>query len=648
MNTFNKNPIFNKPPKFDYNGHDRIQKNASSTVSTILKMSDKKIKPEQRVDFNQPMLYMQTRPLNCTINGQPITPKKQNWSQFLVAIIEHFIKEGNPNILELDHKPMYGNKPFFLLSKPLTGFSQLSNARWVLVNFNPQAIVIIIKNLCLHCGLDLSNIVITCVKKDPELLSADEELLEKSLFSYVVNPVLAKKITQILSAHFSNGFRLKSPIEISRFRRFASENKYEIEISDEELSKAIRTCGIYFESKVYIVSTHIQDKIVKIINVYFKSGANVIFYSEYYAKNEKWLFEANIISEKMLMVILNKLFPKSNFTQTYFCIIKGSIHNVLEKEILRVWGNSLLLTYDHLAERLQYIPFERIKYTLGQNSDFIWNSNKTFSHISRIKISEEEKNEIVNTVKNKCAKHGYISITDLPFEDIAEHNHDLSLPAIHNAIFQICLSDKYDKKGKIVFPKGKTIYALSIMKDFCSSIEKCTLKELLNKEEELTGEIHRWTSMEAGNLYLVRISKNTYVADKYVHFNPPLIDKAIGKYFNNEDYLSLKSFSTFSAFPDCGQQWNLFLLESYCRRFSKVYRFDTLSVNSKNAGAIIKKSCIMTYNEIMTDAVVKAKIELKEEVVSKFLFNDGYMARGTAAKSIDIINNAILLREGRC
>ena len=649
MSTLNKNTVFNNPQKFDYEDRklqnivkdDKTQKKGGSTVNTTLKRTDKKIIPEQRVDFNQPKLYMQTRPLSCTINGQSVTPKKQNWSQLLVAIIEHFIMEGNPNISELNHKPMYGNKPFFLLSKPLSGFSQLSNSRWVLVNFNPQIIVIIIKNLCLHCSLDLSNVAITCVPKDSEILSAFEEYPEKPLFSYAVNPILAKEITKILSIHFSNGFRLNSPIEISRFRRFASETKYAIKLSDEELPKAIRTCGTYFEGKVYAVSTYIQNKIAENINSCFKDGTRVVFYSEFYAKNEKWLFEANIVSEKMLMVILSKLFPKLNFTQTYFGIAKGSIPNVLENEILRVWSNdSLLSTYKYLAERLQYIPLERIKYTLGQSSGFIWNSNETFSHISKIEISEEEKNRIINIVKNKCAAHGYISVTDLPFDSILEHNHDLSLSAIQNAIFQICLSDKYNKKGKIVFHKGKTLDALSIMKNYCRTIQKCTLKELLNKEEELTGEIHRWISMEAGNLYLVRIGKDTYVADKHVHFNPTLIDKSIKQYFKKDDYLPLKSFSTFSTFPDCGHQWNLFLLESYCRRFSKTFRFDTPSVNSRNAGVVIERKCKMTYTEIMADAVAKSGISLTETNVGKFLFDSGYTGRSTTAKVGEIINIA--------
>ena len=391
---------------------------------------------------------------------------------------------------------------------------------------------------------------------------------ESTLFTYNVKPAMAKKITQILMIRFSNGFRLNSPIELSRFRKFAEENDHKIMLSDEELTEAIRTCGTYFESKIYAVSPEAKNRIKKIVNDYLSIGMQVIFYSEFYAKNESWLFEASIISDKMLMVVLSKMLPELKFTLTYFGLTDLPVLSALECEIFNVWGNDVLLTYNQLAERLQYIPMDRIKYTLGQNNDFIWNNIETFSHISKININEEERKNIRNTAKKKCAAHGFISFPDLPIETIAEHNHYLSITAIHNAVFRICLSDKYDRKGKIIFQKGDTVDASSIIRNYCQNTEKCTLKDLLNLEEELTGEVHRWLSMEAGNKYLIRIDKNTYVADKYVYFDIDKIDGAI-KLFMKSDYLPLKSFSTFVNFPDCGQVWNLFLLESYCRRFSR-------------------------------------------------------------------------------
>jgi hypothetical protein len=150
--------------------------------------------------------------------------------------------------------------------------------------------------------------------------------------------------------------------------------------------------------------------------------------------------------------------------------------------------------------------------------------------------------------------------------------------------------------------------------------------------------------MEAGYAVLVRISKEIYIADKYVHFNSDVIDGVIRRFVMG-DYMPLKSFTTFGVFPDCGQAWNLFLLESYCRRFSTKFRFDTPSVNSRNAGTVIRKSCTMTYIEVMADAVAKSGISLSKVIVGKFLFDNGYTGRSTTAQIGEIIDKAKAIRE---
>ena len=414
----------------------------------------------------------------------------------------------------------------------------------------------------------------------------------------------------------------------------------------EELKRYISACGTTYDGKVYVVSEETKERIKELIEEYFSDGARVIFFAEFYAKNENWLFDTSVVAEKMLIDILRNLFPELLFTQTYFGYTATSVFAALEGEILRVWGDDAVVTYSQLAERLHYIPLERIKYALGQNGDFIWSSVETFSHVSRIEITDKERQVLREATSQECHARGYASMTDLPFGEIVERNTELSITAVHNAVYRICLSDKFNKKGKIVAPKGVVFDALTIMKNYCQTIDKCSLDDLLTYEKELTGEVHRWIPMEAGNAVLVRIDKNTYIADRYVHFNADIIDEAIALVVKG-DYLPLKSFTTFGAFPACGQTWNLFLLESYCRRFSRKFRFDTPSVNSRNAGAVIRKTCDMDYTEIMTHAVAHADISLKDIIVGKFLYENGYTGRSTTAKINEIIDKAKAIRERR-
>jgi hypothetical protein len=459
--------------------------------------------------------------------------------------------------------------------------------------------------------------------------------------------VVAEQLTEVLSSHFSNGYRLNSPIEMVRFRAFTEKSLgVQLMLSDDELNNRIAACGVTCDGKVYAVSTETKARIRGLAEEYFADGAQIIFFAEFYAKNESWLFETSVVSADVLVCILRELFSKQlSFTQTYFGCTDAPVSLAVKSEILRVWDSDVLLTYDQLAHRLPYIPSDRIKRVLGQYGDFIWNSVETFSHISRIEITGEERDAIRAAAVRKCDACGYVSVMDLPFWDIGERNYALSVTAVHNAIYRICLSDKFDKRGKIVTRKGDVFDALTIMKEYCRTIDKCSLEDLLDYEKELTGEIHHWIPMEAGCAILVRIDKDAYVADKYVHFNTDLIDEAIEPVMKG-DYLPLKAFTAFSMFPDCGQIWNLFLLESYCRRFSRKFRFDTPSTNSRNAGAVIRKRCGMNYTEIMTDAVVNAGVPLDGAAIGRFLFDNGYIGKSTTAKAGEIIDKAKAMQGG--
>ncbi len=400
-----------------------------------------------------------------------------------------------------------------------------------------------------------------------------------------LDPAVVKQLTDVLSAHFANGYRLNSPIELERFRSFTVKDfGKEILLPEKKLEKHIAACGTTFDGKVYAVSAQVKERIKKLAEEYFADGARAIFFAEFYAKNEKWLFGENVVSENMLIEILRGLFPELSFKQIYFGYMDVSVFAVLESEILRVWGNDVLLTDKQLAERLQYIPLDRIKFALGQNDTFIWSNIETFSHVSRIDITDDERGAIREAAVRKCNAYGYVSITDLPLGEIKERNYELSITAVHNAVYRICMSDKFDKKGKIITRKGDVFDALTIMKKYCRTIDKCSLDDLLNIEKELTGVVRRRIPIEAGNTILVRIDRETFVTDRHVHFNADMIDGVI-ELFVKGDYLPLKSFTTFGGFLDCGHEWNLFLLESYCRRFSRRFRLDTPSVNSRNAGS---------------------------------------------------------------
>jgi hypothetical protein len=313
---------------------------------------------------------------------------------------------------------------------------------------------------------------------------------------------------------------------------------------------------------------------------------------------------------------------------------------------MRVWDGDTLLNFEKISARLPYIPLDKIKFVLATNDDFIWNSAGVYSHVGMVDTSDEERAAIEDYVANACQTAGFASMSDVPLSAIEGHNSELSLTAIHNAVFAIVLSGKFEKRGKIVTRKGNTLDALILMKERCHSIDKCTLKELLLYEQDLTGDRYPWIALEAGYEVLIRTTEDAFVAEKYVHFDENRIDATLDIFVTGQ-YLPLKSVTTFATFPHCGQVWNLFLLESYCRRFSRKYRFESLTMNSRNVGTIVLKSCGLAYSEIMADAVAASSAELKKTAVVEFLYNHGYIGRRYYAKASELIEKAKTLRERR-
>jgi len=279
------------------------------------------------------------------------------------------------------------------------------------------------------------------------------------------------------------------------------------------------------------------------------------------------------------------------------------------------------------------------------------NTNDTI----RFHITEEEQNALRCFAEKEIKAHGYVSFVDFPLDAIIEHNYGVSRAAIHDEVYDICLMECYDRHGKIITSKGDKTNALAIMAGHCHSLDRCSLKDLLDLEREITGESHRWIPMQAGYSVMVRIDKDTFVADRFIHFDTTEIDDAIERFMDSVEYLPLKSVTTFVMFPNCGHAWNLFLLESYLFRFSGLFRYKVGALNSRNAGVIIRKDSPLVkashatfnkdYDRILVDAIANSDIDLEENPVLRFLFEEGYIGKRGKPNIRELLIQANSLRE---
>jgi hypothetical protein len=606
------------------------------------------------VEFSDTSVYDNTRPVSCSINNYVINAG--SWAAMLVKVCELLLTVKNSRLLSIHLKTKSGESVPLLMDKPLTGLrcEKLSNGKFLNVNYFAPNAVRLIGMLCDACGvrketIGLSYTTATVIKPLVIKPTIQGTLLDN------IPEKLQVAIDIIIAEKFSNGFAYGSPIQIGRLKHFVSEMiRGEIDCSDEELIAYIKQCGTEFDGKIHIVSPNVKEKIRNVIDDYFGTGAGVIFYEAFFSKHESKLMESSIVSEKMLTSLLYKLYPKLQFTLTYFGHYNEAINNVITSEILRIWGNDGVLSYSQISERLPYIPLWRVKQTVSSNNDFIINRRETVTgdgeciHISKIAIADEDKKEIQEKVAKGCHINRYISLANIDVAEVIERNCNLSETALYAAIFQICLdSNRYERHGKIITRKGDGIDTFYIMKEFCLSQDRIKLAELLAFEEESAGECHCRIPMQAGYDTMIRVSEDLFISDKHLEFDIDTIDSAIEHYVAGGEYVPLQSVTTFAMFPHCGQSWNLFLLESYARRFSYSFRFDVRSVNSKNIGAIVRKNSKLTYDDIMADFAAKADITLTRQNVLNCLLDGGLIAQRKHKDIDNLIKKAKMIRERR-
>jgi hypothetical protein len=147
---------------------------------------------------------------------------------------------------------------------------------------------------------------------------------------------------------------------------------------------------------------------------------------------------------------------------------------------------------------------------------------------------------------------------------------------------------------------------------------------------------------------MVRVSADLFVKESKVSFDVDKIDEAIALYCR-DNFIPLKNVVDFSLFPYAGYPWNLFLLESYVRRFSRLFKYDVRAVNSANIGVIVRKSFTYSeYDDILAIALAKSSLPLNDKkAVGDYLFDNGYIGWRNLGKSErKILANAMKLREG--
>jgi hypothetical protein len=250
----------------------------------------------------------------------------------------------------------------------------------------------------------------------------------------------------------------------------------------------------------------------------------------------------------------------------------------------------------------------------------------------------------VDLIGTRLRDASYASLLELDISEIQDRNPDVPAAAIREVLCRGALDAHYARNGNIIAPKNRPLTVRDIIAKHCRDREEVTFDEINELERALCERTHS-TCLVVAYEGMIRVRKDLFVADRRVHFDIPKID-ALLEVVCPRDYIPLQAVRTFSQFPYPGYAWSSFLLESFVRRFSQVFRFDSLAPNSVSAGAIIRQTAgFADYREILSDAAAKADCELTESDIVEFLCDQGYLGRNALGDSETILAGARVRRE---
>lgn len=594
-----------------------------------------------RVDFSKSISYAHTKPISCKYKGRDISCA--GWNALFINLTRLIYQECGDTFpvgcsLLSSSRIDIGNAEGMNYPK------EIANGVYLECNVSATGVVNKLRALFDICGINYDDVIIEYRKTgnnttpEKEVKTSDSQSTEQTL-------LYAAALEKLLSKRYKYGFRLGSPIELMRIRNYAEEDDISLPDSDEELECEIAATGINIDGKVFIINEENLSEIAALTDAVFDEGATVIFLNQLMEVKEEWLSEQHITTADMLKTLLKRVRPQYYYGQNI--ITPGerlTEHDAIVKEILRISKGQTVIQTDDLKEKLPYVPTEKIAWSLSMSPEFIWISEGKYFLMNQFVISEEDANIISKHVASECELNGYASITGLPLGNIPEENYELSETAIYAAVYSSVLKEHYYLRGKILTKEENGVDIYALLKAYCNGKSYCSVSELMERAEELTGTPNKQTSMTVLYDTMVRVDADEFVSEDQIHFDTSAVDTLL-KSMVGTRFAPIRSVNTFVLFPSCGASWNHYVLESFCYRFSEGYRLAVINYNDKNAGLIVSKDLTLSYADMLSEAAANSSVELTLESVGQYFFDNGYTAKRRYAKMPEILERAKKIRE---
>ena len=440
---------------------------------------------------------------------------------------------------------------------------------------------------------------------------------------------------EVLRQYFKKGFRMDSPLEIRKFKRYyTATHDRELTDPDDGISKKIKQLCIIYEGKAFLpdvmLSEELKDELLNYIESAFADGKAAIYYQAIFAEFSDAFLDYHIHDADMLKSYLTfigdgRFFINRSFISKTPDVSMDPLSEV--RSCLQDYGRPA--TYNEIFAALPHLPQSKIKFILASNVEFVNNGRSEYFHESIVHLSDEELDGIAEIIQRTIDEKDFIGGNELydairaKYPYIIDENHALSMYGFRDAL-KAKLGDKFSFKGNIISRSGQELSMADVFAKYARSHDTFTLSELQSLANNLATPIY----FEAIYENSLRISRDQFVAKTAAYFPVEAMDEALDRICMGK-YIPLLEATNFGAFPYVGFPWNIFLLEHYVASYSQKYMLLHSSFNGTEcAGAIVKRSAgIDSFDDLIVDLLANNQIEMKKAPVLQFLSDKGYLAR---------------------
>ena len=461
--------------------------------------------------------------------------------------------------------------------------------------------------------------------------------------NYTLNAMDQERIKYIIATKFRNGYRITSSIDFERLKNYYTDEYSEnFNVDAEGLDAFVKSVAVIFDDRAYVYD---EEIIVNVRTFLEQMDSPCVYIDTFFEKYSGELYNFGIFSVNMLRAFIEKNYADI-FCKWGYVYLQP---DVSPSDLIRqVFNERESWSFDELVERLPCIKQDTIRAALN-GPEYFRIGTGVYTHIDNLDLPDSEGEKIVSFVRERLQSKDYVIANELDLSYFEALNPHCPFPAIRDAVYNKFLANQYSKSGQIITSIGKKLRVLDILEQYCREAETASFEELNSFEATFDpeGRSHSACLIAAHNV-MVRVSEDLFVAESKVSFDVERIDEAIALYCR-DNFIPLKSVADFSLFPYAGYHWNLFLLESYVRKFSRLFKYDVRAVNSANIGVIVRKSFTYgDYDDILPIALAKSSLSLNDKkAAGDYLFDNGYIGwRNLGKNESKILANAKKLREG--